>query len=82
MLGRLDGAPPRLVILVVGSFFIPPSSFLASNFQYSSIELLMETAALFFWQVGSDIAINFALAPCTGYLVVRYFASIIDEPRC
>ena len=81
MLGRLNGAPPRLVFLVVGSFFIPPSSFPASSFQHSSIELLMETAALFFWQVGSDIGVHFALAPSTGYLVVRY-ASIIDESRC
>ena len=71
MLGRLNGAPPRLVFQVVGSFFTPPSSFLASKCQYSSIELLMETTALVFWQAGFDVW-NFALAPSTGYLVVRY----------
>ena len=59
MLGFLTGAPPGLISLVVGSFFIPPGSFLASDRRYSSIKVFIKPTALIFWQTRGGIKFHF-----------------------
>ena len=43
---------------VLGSFFVSPSSSLASDRRYSSTGVLMKPTALFFWQARSDTGIH------------------------